>query len=66
MYSIAWTGVVISLAVYWASVNVPIRIVLIPLLVLGTPTVGDLFQTYEQYKARWGRDKAAGGDSGSS
>ncbi len=61
MYSIVWTAAVASLAVYWDEVNLPMKIVLVPLLVLGTPTIGDLFQSYAKYSAKWERDNAAGG-----
>jgi len=55
IYSIAWTASVVLLALYWAGVSTPMRIALTPLLVLGVPTIGDLFQTHADYKERWER-----------
>ena len=61
VYSVAWMVVVVLFALEWyTTVGVPMKIALVVLLVLGTPTVGDLFQTYAVYVAKWEQENKNG------
>lgn len=63
MYSVAWASTVVLLALHWEGVSTLMKFGLIPLLVLGTPSVSDLFQTHTEYTAKWERDNSVGGRS---
>jgi hypothetical protein len=51
----------VSLAVYWEAVSTLLKVVLVPLIIFGTPAISDLFQTYTEYASKWHGDNPAGG-----
>jgi len=61
MYSVAWAATAVLLTIHWGSMNTLLKFVLVPLVILGTPAIGDLFQTYAKYTAQWHEDNGADG-----
>jgi hypothetical protein len=53
VYSLAWAVTLVLLTTLWKDTSAPLKFVLVLLLIVGTPSIQDLFQTYGAYKARW-------------
>jgi hypothetical protein len=59
LYSIGWAATAISFLFQW-HVAVPMyaKVAVVVVLVLGTPSLSDLFQSYSSYSERWKQENA--------
>ena len=57
VYGIAWLVLSVSFAMSWHdAVSTPIKVVVVVVIVLGTPTISDLFQSYARYRDKWQKE----------
>ena len=52
IYTVCWLGALVWIAFFWQA-SFLVKCAMLMVLVVGTPTVRDLFHTYAEYTALW-------------